>query len=193
MSAKTVTRRGQSKAPPDLEVLIGVANRLKRLPDAAELFAGKGTEVRLSKLLKSLTKEQREFLGPSTDKFRFRNHYDAFVSAQQYLPLLADLKLNERSDYELNSQFTSLPSAKVDIYIQDGQLASSGVFITALDRVPANRIRRCAVCSSIFWATRNNSECCSEQHRKRFNKANSRKGLKSLSAGRVSKKGTKQG
>lgn len=176
MSAKPVTRRGQSKAPPRLKILIDAANKRKAFPEPREVLEGAGAEIRLSRLLKSLNKEQREFLGSPTDREQFRDRYDAFRSAQQFLPRLAQPKPDERADFDLEAGVMSLPPISVNLYkTRDGRIAASGTFTDALKGVPLDRIRHCAVCNGVFWASRVNSECCSTKHRKRFNQKNFRK------------------
>lgn len=188
MPPKTVTRRGQSKPPSGLKVLIDMANMPERLPETGELYANTGINLRLSKFLKSLNKEQREYLGSPTDREEFRDRYDAFRSAQEVLPMLAKSKISQRGDFDLDAGVMRLPPISVNLYAtQGGLLASSGTFINSLEGVPSNRIRSCAVCKLVFWAPRENSECCSEKCRKTFNKRNSRSARKRLQQKKSSK------
>lgn len=177
MPTKPVTRRGQSKAPPRLKVFIDSANQRELLPDLGEVLAGEGAEIRLSRILKSLNKEQREFLGSPTDRDQFRDRYDALRSAQRFLPRLALPKAEERDEFDLETGVMSLPPVSVNLYIaHDGRMSASGTFLNAIVGVPRDRIRHCAwhKCNNVFWATRVNSECCCQKHRKAYNQKNFR-------------------
>src|ERR1035438_9201726 len=112
MSSETVTHRGQSKPPQGLRVLRDVANLPERLPEPVELDADAGINLRLSKILKSLNKKQREYLGSPTNRAEFRDRYDAFRSAQEVLPILA--KSRERGDFDHEAGVMSLPPISVD-------------------------------------------------------------------------------
>lgn len=191
MPTQPVTHRGQSKVPPRLKVFIDMANRRKALPDFGEVMAGAGAEIRLSRLLGSLNKEQREFLGSPADQEQFRDRYDSFRSAQVFLPRLAQPKPEERAEFELETGVMSLPPISVNLYTtNDGRIAASGTFVDSLVGVPVDRIRHCAVCNKVFWASRSNSECCCHKHRKAYNQKNFRDDLK---RSRVRKPRTKNG
>jgi hypothetical protein len=176
MATKRVTERGQSKPSPDLALLIDVANADHKLPELLGGDPGSDPKVIRLREFKSLNPEIRAFLGEPRNVEKFQDRYHALRSAQQVLPLLAE----RWHDYE-SSQFTSLPfSLPVNLYVRDGTVGASGTFLNALRGVRADRIRRCAVCKRVFWASRTNSECCGQKCRKTYNKRNSRAAEKKL-------------
>lgn len=143
-------------------------------------MAGAGAKIRLSRLLGSLNREQREFLGSPIDRNQFRDRYDALRTAQQFLPRLALPKTEERAEFDLEAGVMSLPPVSVNLYIAgDGRMSASGTFLNAIIGVPWDRIRHCAwhKCNNVFWASRVNSECCCQNHRKAYNQKNFREDL----------------
>ena len=186
--SKAVTRRGESKPPKDLKALISVANR-RDLPDATALFGTPDRRSRIAKLLRSLSSAEREFLGSPNDELEFRRQYDAFETARLFLPAIADQNSGSesRSDYDMTDQFTSLPSIPMNLYVRGGRISASGNFFNVIEGIPADHVRRCAICRKLFWASRINSPCCSVKHRKQWNKRNSRRLRKDLDAGKPSK------
>jgi hypothetical protein len=167
--AKPVTTRGSSKPSKDLAALIEVANEQRRMPDREELFSATGQVLRFN--ARALSDTARAFLGEPDDVHRFRDRYDALVSAQKILPSLAD----RNDDFE-SSGF----SVPVKLYRDQGVIAASGTFLAALEGTEADRIRRCEICERIFWAPRINSACCTQKCRKNFNKRESRAAQKKL-------------
>ena len=199
-SSGTVTERGQSQPPEDLERFIELVNteRLyeRELDDpyqalyaalddpASARFSESVLWIRkCEEIAAKLHPETRAFLGPASDLNQFLVRYKLLESARE---VLLGLAARYRSgtiarSSEVPIREARLPvevpfSVTVNLVVNDkGVVGSSdNPVLRALTGVRADRIRACTICSRIFWAPRVNSECCSEKCRKNYNQRNSR-------------------
>jgi hypothetical protein len=200
-SAQTVTQRGQSRPPSDLARFIDLVNeeRLyeRELADTQEaLYAAMDDPGNASASPRSLWIRKceaiadqlnpgtRAFLGPASDLQQFLDRYELLTSAGQVLLHIARQygsrsRPNAEEIIIRDARFPGVEapfSVTVNVGVNDeGVLrASDNPLLAALIGVRADRIRACAICGRIFWASRANSECCSETCRKNYNQRNSR-------------------
>jgi hypothetical protein len=195
-SAQTVTyERGYSK-PPSAEVarLIRLVNAERLfehgLPDLLgvmrrDFFPRNPSRPREAfihgcrKAIADFSAETRKFLGPPENLMAFLENWDQLELAGQILCDIAKRPSEARDDFTvLFSDRRRESEWKVPVYLGidergQGVLRVSPV-LRALETVRLDRIRSCAVCTSIFWASRSNSECCSLRCRKTNNQRTSR-------------------
>ncbi len=192
-----MTNRNQSKPPEALARLIELVNGEPELPDISQLLRDAEEQsdkvqsvgisnVRIrtcSEVARKLSDAARVYLGPPAQLQDFLDRYGCLYSASQALAALADQNLRKGSsgDYVGGTlAFVDVPfPVGVNFYRNKaGLIAASGTFMNALLGARADHIRRCKVCAKLFWAARQNSECCSEKCRKTFNQRNSRENRK---------------
>lgn len=129
---------------------------------------------------RGMTAQMRRYLGDLDNRGELLERYDALHCAQEILPSIAD-----GPHYEPEG-LTLIPgSTMVSLYTMDGIIGASGCFLNAIQGVPVDRIRRCAICSKIFYRRRKASECCSERCRKTYNKRRSRAAHKALESAKL--------
>jgi hypothetical protein len=194
-SAKPVTHRGQSRAGTDLQRFIDLANADPVLPSVDEPFhaaladpRNQSTDPRdlwievCTTVSARLSPETRTFLGPAVDLGLFLERYALLTSARQVLRGLAERYRSKKQHAQVliddNSFAGGFPvSITVNLVVDEKGLLtpSDDQLLSVFTGVPANRIRSCDVCNRLFWAPRDNSECCSERCRKTSNQRNSRK------------------
>lgn len=138
----------------------------------------------------------QKYLGRPEDVRLFVQKYMNFWAARQILPLIAGRQwsvathprdANDFEEYKRSRNVQrDLPigtvlSAQVDLVVnRDGVLRIlPNEVLQTLNGVSADRIRSCAKCGQIFWASRIGSKiasrCCSTRCRKTFDKENERK------------------
>jgi hypothetical protein len=199
-SAKTVTRRGDSSPPTVLAKFIELLNAERLYEREMEDIHGKWNAamddsinasksprflwVRLcEEYAKGLQQETRAFLGPVSNLRQFLEAYELLSSAAKVLksitkahaagpPGRASELLMRDPLWPIDLPFTITVELVVD---EQGLLAvTENPLLKALQGVPVERLRSCAICRRYFWALRINSECCSERCRKTYNQRNSR-------------------
>jgi hypothetical protein len=199
IDAETVTRRGQSKAPIPLAQFIEAANVNPghEYVDIGELVAAVDRDARrrperrnpllvdrCSALLAELPQPAREFIGRPDDLRVFCQKYRELKLARETLLAitLQSRKAVSFAEHKAIRQIAGrlrerLPFVSVSVDLvenQRGEIQRVPGLLEALEGTSVDRIRACAICSAIFWATRRNSDCCTEKCRKTYNQRNSR-------------------
>jgi hypothetical protein len=152
-----------------LTAFIEAANMAESLPAFTDPTNSLESRLQRTKLIRSLTKTQRNYLGPEVNTAEFRDRYDALKLAQGVLPLIAEHSDVNRDDFAPGDGVMGLPPISVNIYSDCGVFAASGHFTNAFGGIPLNRIRSCPICKQVFMAQRANSSCCGTRCRKAYN------------------------
>jgi hypothetical protein len=210
-SAKTVTRRGHSKPPQELELYIKLVNleRLfeRDLPDPRDPVPAmydalrKGAPISARKFLDwemkgvrntvaRLAPETRKFLGPPKDLMQFYERWERLKSAGQALCAIAEWPRGKTGellvlDRRFGVRFPPRVSVGIAINERGQGERLPNRLLDALEGAQLDHIRACAICRRIFWAPRFNSECCGRQCRKTYNQRKSRANRKAGNSGKV--------